>query len=280
MLKEIKLEQGSDEWLNFRMLHRMASETPILMGLSSYQTLDELRSIKLGKRTKVNDAMRNGQEQEIVARDLYSQFYEPMRPAVFVDREYGCSVDGINIDGDVLLEIKTPYYNCRTSERWILAEQNKTTAADYAQIQHQLMVTGAQYCDLMIFDYKTEDYILVKVMPDVMFWKNIKAAWDSFWPSIQSSQEGHLIVAAEAYKLAQQKHEEAQARLEEAKALLLSLVSNDHFYGGGVEVKKLERKGVIDWKAVQEQHLLGVDVEPFRKTPSTYFDIRIVKAKT
>ena len=34
MPQEVILTQGSQEWLDFRILHRMASETPAVMGLS------------------------------------------------------------------------------------------------------------------------------------------------------------------------------------------------------------------------------------------------------
>ena len=181
---EMQLEQGSAEWLAFRKLHRMASETPAILGVSPYQKPNAIAKAKLGTdKIFVNDAMRNGLYQEQFARKAYQERYELIRPAVFVDGDYGASLDGINIDLDVIWEVKTPKDGI-ASERWQLALKDQLTPYDLAQVQHQLMVTQAKRCDFCVWDYENQKFILVQVKPDKKYWKQIKKAWDKFYETL------------------------------------------------------------------------------------------------
>lgn len=180
---ELTLEQGSVEWLEARRRRRMASETPAVMGLSPYQKESAVRAAKRGARNFVNAAMRKGARAEPVARAAYASRYCSMRPAVFVSGDYGASLDGINDAGDLILEIKVPYQG-RDSDRWKMAHAGRVPAHDYAQIQHQLMVTGAAAAHFWVWDDDTRDGVLVQVTPAPRFWDRIVEAWDEFWPTI------------------------------------------------------------------------------------------------
>lgn len=181
---EVKLEQGSQEWLDFRRLHRMASETPVIMGLSPYQKPNSIRKAKLnGTNVFVNDAMRQGIEQEPFARQAYEQKYELIRPAVFQDDDYAASLDGINMDNDLIWECKTPK-NGFESERATLALKGEVTPYDFAQVQHQLMVTKASVCHFCVWDAVKQEFILVEIYPDKKYWLSIHKAWDDFWDTL------------------------------------------------------------------------------------------------
>jgi putative phage-type endonuclease len=180
---ELTLEQGSHEWLEARRQRRMASETPAVMGLSPYQKESAVRAAKRGARNFVNAAMRKGARAEPVARAAYASRYGAMRPAVFINGDYGASLDGINETGDLILEIKVPYQG-RESDRWKMAWAGRVPSHDYAQIQHQLMVTGAAAAHFWVWDDDARQGVLVQVTPSPRFWDRIREAWDAFWPTI------------------------------------------------------------------------------------------------
>lgn len=276
MRLEMQLRQGSEEWLAFRRNHRMASETPAIMGLSSYQTPADVRAAKLGKSVFVNQAMRQGSAQEPFARAAYSELHEHMRPAVYFEGGYGCSLDGINLDEDVILEIKTPYKTPTQSERWKAAERNELIPADNAQVQHQLMVSGAAVAHFMVWAADTGQHIMVQVAPNPDYWNTIRAAWDAFWPTLSVRDDAPWVTAAAEYIEAKAVADVATVKADAAKAVLVSLAVGEFSQGGGVEVNKVNRIGAVDWAAIQKKHLPELDVETFRKGGTGYFAVKVL----
>src|SRR5438105_377121 len=68
----MKLVQGSAEWHEHRRKHRNASETPVVLGVSPWQTPYQLWQAKLGLvRPEVTSAMLRGTELEPAARAVY-----------------------------------------------------------------------------------------------------------------------------------------------------------------------------------------------------------------
>lgn len=275
MREEIKLEQGTEEWLEFRRHHRMASETAAIMGLSDYSSPADVRNAKRGKSIADNAPMRQGREQEPIARAAYESEYEPMRPAIYVHGDYGCSLDGINIDEDVILEIKTPFKNAQQSPRWKAAIDGYLLPPDEVQVQHQLMVSGAKLAHFWVWDAVKQEGILVPVLPNPHHWEKIKAAWDEFWPSLAERDDKPWQLAAQQYIEAKKRADETSAALAEAKANMVSLATGDYSHGAGVEVKQVSRIGTIDWQSVQRQLLPDANLEPFRKKGTEYFEVRV-----
>jgi putative phage-type endonuclease len=187
MPEVVGLEQGTPEWLEFRRCLRMASETPGLLGLSKYTTperviVNKIRCVEVEQ----TPAMAHGHEQEPLARAWYNDaFGELMRPAVWQLGQYGASLDGINLAGDRLLEIKSPWRNPRESERWLAAEQGKWTEADYAQVQHQLYVSEAKAADLVIWDWASEEGLVIEILPDMAYWQIIWRVWNKYEKELQ-----------------------------------------------------------------------------------------------
>src|SRR5262249_17463509 len=115
----VKLVQGSPEWHEHRKAHRNASETPAVLGCSPWVTRHQLWLQRTGRaEQQINPAMRRGSELEPVARRAYEQLtglvFEPL---VLVDGEYSASLDGITLDGELMLEIKCPVKGT-DSELW------------------------------------------------------------------------------------------------------------------------------------------------------------------
>ena len=65
----MKLDQGSPEWLAHRAKYRNASETPVVLGVSPWQTPYQLWLEKKGRAERpVTFPMQRGKELEAAAR--------------------------------------------------------------------------------------------------------------------------------------------------------------------------------------------------------------------
>jgi putative phage-type endonuclease len=142
----IDLEQGTEEWLDWRHSGIGASEASTVMGDNRFQSPSELLYQKKNKiNTEPNEKMRLGTSLEPEARDLYiEETGMQIEPLCLQSKEYSwliASMDGITDDYSHIVEIK-----CGKSAYW---QANKGTVPSYyyGQLQHQLMITGLDYVD-------------------------------------------------------------------------------------------------------------------------------------
>ena len=86
----IRLEQGSEAWYQYRLLHRNASETAAVMGLCPWLTPYSLWEIKTGRRRQqVTYPMKRGIELEPLARAAYeADTGMIVEPVVIGDGDY------------------------------------------------------------------------------------------------------------------------------------------------------------------------------------------------
>lgn len=274
-MKRVELEQGSPEWLEWRRGMAMASETSAVMGINPYQGPEQIRAAKRGlDKNYMNDAMRRGHEQEPLAREAYERDTgELFEPAVYELDGYGASVDGINMDGDTILEIKSPVKG-RQSERFEATLEGAINDYDYIQCQHQLMVTGAKRCVFLV--WSGDEYVTKEIFPAPNIWEGIKHAWEEFWPTVAARDDDEWAEAAHAYREAKKAADEAATSLSEAKKRLIDL-SGGYSYGEGVRVKQVERAGQIDWKKVQQDKLADADLDQYRKAGSVFYQVEVVE---
>ena len=174
----VKLVQGSAEWHEHRRKYRNASETPVVLGVSPWQTPYQLFQHKLGLvEPEVTPAMLRGTQLEPAARAAYEQLTGlVMQPLVLLDGEYSASLDGLTLGGERILEVKCPVKG-RDSTLWATVEAGRLPEQYAWQVQHQLMVTRADVADVFVFD-GTEG-IIFPVAPDPSAWPRIHEAWDS-----------------------------------------------------------------------------------------------------
>ena len=144
MSQIVQLVQGSEAWHAHRRGLRNASETPAVLGLSPWVTPYQLWLLKTGRAEQaVNSAMQRGTALEPLARHAYEvETGLVMQPLVLQDGLYSASLDGMTLDGDLIVEFKVPYKG-QASALWQAVEAGDVPAHYAAQIQHQLMVSGA-----------------------------------------------------------------------------------------------------------------------------------------
>jgi hypothetical protein len=171
-----------------------------------------------------------------------------------------------------VLEIKAPYKG-RESELWKAIEAGRVPEYYGWQIEHQLMVAGAQRAHLWVFDGK--EGLLLEIAARTDRWQEIRSAWDQYVTYLESDTPPPLSErdtrvrddqewrqAAARYLVAKQQSEVSAAALDEAKAALVSLASHPSESGCGVSVSQFWKRGAVDYKKVPA--LKDVDLEKYR----------------
>jgi putative phage-type endonuclease len=271
----VRVTQGSLEWHEHRRRYRNASETPVVLGVSPWKTPYQLWQEKLGLvQPAVTAAMVHGGELEPAARAAYEgRTGFVMQPLVLLDGEYSASLDGVTIGGDRIVEIKCPYKG-QSSALWQAVEGGGHLPKHYQlQVQHQLMVSGAEIADVFIFD--GSDGILVEVLPDPTAWPRIHEGWDTFAEYVATKaapplcdrdkrvrEDAEWLSAAAHYLDIKLAAEQAQEALTEAKERLVALATHTSETGGRVTVTRFWKAGVIEYKRIPQ--LQGVDLEQYR----------------
>src|SRR5262249_2370549 len=113
----------------------------------------------------IGDDMLRGMEDEILARQLYAEYFAPVEEVGFVTNDewgftIGCSPDAL-IGEDGLLEVKS-----RRQKFQVGTIIDETMPDDYAiQVQTELLVTGRAWCDFVSYSGGLP-MIPIRVYPD------------------------------------------------------------------------------------------------------------------
>lgn len=269
-MKTIELEQGSEQWLEWRRAKRMASETPVVTHRSPYQNWDGLRKVKRGQNVKQTSAMAHGHQFEHEAR-LWAASETGLMfiPAIVEDGEYGASLDGI--DGDCILEVKCPKSG-RGSDTWDFAERGLIRPDYDDQIIHQLAVSGAALAFYCVYDAETKRGTMIERTPDLDAWKRIQSAWDEFWlwhltdepdPAKNTRTDDVWRANAMLFTAAKRQADYFAKLADERRNALIALAEGKSACGFGVKLTSFEKQGSIDYKKAATD--AGLDVEQYRK---------------
>ena len=270
--------QRSEEWYAWRRAGIGSSDAAAILGCDPFKTAYQLWEEKTGRRRHdvVTEAMQRGIDLEGDARTAYeTDVNKVVQPSTHTHQKFEwmrASVDGMTIDGGLLVEIKCPG---ETSYDAVRAE---VPAHYIAQIQHQLAVTGAVAADLWVWHPERGGFIRTFV-PDLDYIKHLIAAEQTFWNLVQrdtpppmSEKDVHTrddqswTEAAAIFIEAETRLTETKNLYDAARQALLSLCNGYGIVeGSGVRVTTFERKGNVDYSKIPQ--LKGVDLEPFRKSP-------------
>lgn len=285
MTTRIYLEQGSADWLAHRQQYRNASETPAVMGASPWMTPYQLWELRTGRRQQeVTYPMERGLRLERPARAAYEALTgRVVQPITLVEGDYSASLDGLTFDGSLLLEIKSPVRGAG-STLWEQVSQGEVPEHYRLQVQHQLMVSGAEQAELFVYDEDLGKGIALPIHPDPASHEAIRAAWDRFMPHIEEDTPPELterdrlvrddpawLAAAEAFAQRKSALDAAKAELDQARSALLELADHPGVTGGGVTVTRYFKKGAVDYRKAATD--AGVDLEAYRKAGTT--DVRV-----
>lgn len=270
----IQLKQGSQAWLDYRRTMRNATETAAVLGESPWTSQYQLWLQKTGRSVvAVTAAMQHGTDMEPLARSAYeAQSGNIMQPLVLQDGAYSASLDGMNLEGDLILEVKCPYKG-RDSALWKEVAAGHVPGHYWLQVQHQLLVAGAALADFWVFD--GQQGLLLPVERDETAMERIKHGWDVFQTYLDADtpppltdadtvirEDGAWSMAARALSEAKAAADSADALLAQAREALVALALHPRETGAGVSVTRFWKAGAVAYAKVPE--LQGLDLSAYR----------------
>lgn len=196
------MEQRTDDWEKWRRQGIGASDAPIIMGVSPWTTRKQLWEQKLGISPpfKGNWATERGNRLEPVARAAYElEFARDMPPRLVEHKDHPwmrASLDGFNEIDNIVLEIKIPGKKSHEC-----AKKGKIPDCYYAQVQHQLFVTGAKEAHYYSY-YNTApkdcpevwEGVNVVTTIDEEYCKKLFELEKEFWECVQSKTPPKILL--------------------------------------------------------------------------------------
>ncbi|MFO7685079.1 MAG: YqaJ viral recombinase family protein [Desulfobacterales bacterium] len=179
----IELDQSTDEWLSWRRGGIGASDAPVVMGLSPWQTDQELLLLKTGQQVErpANGAMLRGKRLEPLARLAYVQHTGiDVAPVCVQSQEHSwlrASLDGLSTDNRHVVEIKCPGERDHS-----LAASGSVPEKYFPQLQHILAVTGL--AEIFYWSFRFEHTALLKVERDEAFISRLLEKEIDFWTRV------------------------------------------------------------------------------------------------
>lgn len=181
-MQEHKIIQGTPEWHEFRSRHLNASDSPAMMGESPYKTRDELlREKATGVAVDVSEETQrrfdDGHRFEALARPLAEKIIgEELYPVVGSNGKFAASFDGMTMLGDVIFEHKT--LNAALA---VISPGEQLPLHYRIQMEHQLMVSGAEKCLFMASKWDGGDQLIESrhwwYFPDLLLREGIVFGW-------------------------------------------------------------------------------------------------------
>lgn len=289
-MEKVNLEQGSQEWLDYRTNMFNASEAGAVMRCvpNSWKVRNqaELFELKKGNRVvEVNEAMIRGNDLEPVARDHFNTLIgKEFLPAVYKKGRYSASLDGITGDESEILEIKCPMY--RGVTKWIDTDESLIDIAPYYfwQVVHQMYVCHkAQMIHFFVFD-GLEGIYLQSYSRDFLapYFDPLISAWEMFAnyfdrdakpPKGFDPTDNAFEMYAETYLLALEDLDRQKSLVNELRDDLIRNYGEIH--AKGIKISKQTRKGAVNYAHEDiKKALSGLDLDDYRKKATTSWVIR------
>lgn len=251
------LTQQTTAWLEWRRGKIGASDAPIILGVSPWKTRYQLWLEKSGKtplESGTNYQQQRGIDLEPKARAFYELYNDCDMPPTLVEHSQypflAASMDGYNHDLRRGLEIKCPG---KADHDTALA--GKIPDKYWPQVQHQLLVTGAEQIDYVSFD--GERGTIVEVKPDREYMAMLLNEEMKFWALVQQGiapelseqdfkeiTDPALIEKFQRWRDCKLRHMQIDEMLERYKSEILEHVDHPRIRCAGVQVVK-NKKGVV-----------------------------------
>ena len=181
----VNVPQGSAEWHAFRATKFTASDASAMLGYSKYKTRDQLLQEKFsGVSEEVSAAMQaifdKGHKTEAMARELLeAELSDELYPVTGHSSEQqniAASLDGMDMMGKFLFEHKL--WNEKLAD-FILAS-NDLPDTHWPQVEQQLYVSGADYCEFVVSDGTKAKRVIHKYFPQGERLKSVLSGWKQF----------------------------------------------------------------------------------------------------
>lgn len=283
-MKHHQLKQGSPEWIEHRAKFKNASDTPVIMGLSKYKTRTQFMNERAtGEAEQVSDAVQSrfddGHRYEALARPVAEIIVgKDLWPVTGTDGEYGASFDGLTMNEDIAFEHKTLNDDLRDvfADIETRAPEYRENSGDLldkmyqVQMEHQLMVSGAEQCLFMASKWDVNGNMLEEkhtwYLPNPELRKEIIDAWTQFDIDMETHQvvevverpQGEavlelpaLFIQATGAIIASNMKEFGEALAERMKQARSVVLTSDQDFANAKTLAKNIRDGIVQIKAAK-----------------------------
>ncbi len=186
-MRYVRLQQGSAHWEAWCRGGIGSSDAAAIMGVSPWQTARQLWEVLTERAVpeKPNFAMRRGRRLEPMARRLYEErtgcLMEPCCVLHARQDWLRASLDGLDLSGTLVLEIKVPHVQAHR-----LALRGQVPECWWPQVQHQLAVTEAARLHYVSYSENREfgpheQLAVVEVAPDPVYQARLLHVEWCFW---------------------------------------------------------------------------------------------------
>ena len=284
------LQQRSEDWFTARRGRVTASSAGAILGYSPHATrADVMRRMvrayhQAPQEFTGNIATQWGDFHEATARAEYEmQTGREVRACGFFmfSGWLGASPDGL-VNNDGMVEFKCPFSLRKGGNFKSLREQMHY----YAQVQVQLFVVGAQWCDF--FQWAPHGTMLERVERDEAFLDEALPDLYAFWCEFRSelANEEHLmdkfeIIDTVAMRALVDQYVNVTTELqyleERKKQLLADIVAGakeKNAIVSGHKLTKVTREGSVKYAEVVKSQLPDLDLSPWRGKPSEYWVLK------
>jgi len=276
------MKQRTQEWIDMRKNHIMASDAPVIVGVSPWRTQNQLwrEKLGLGPAQQENSAMRHGIEREQDSRLAYQVYTGiSVEPDIVFNpniKYMGASLDGISRKKKRMVELKNP-----GEKDHQIAQSGKIPEKYIPQVQHQLACVEHLGIDIgHYFSFRNGDMALVEFEKDQEYLDYLQKEEKEFWDMMVNFKEPALTdrdyqdmsessiwkeissrCISRYSKIKDLKNED-----EEDRKILKEICNEQNAQGHGIKYTRFMRKGSIDYSKIPQ--LKDVDLEVYRGNPS------------
>lgn len=187
----INVVQGTPAWHAHRARHWNASDAPAMLGCSPYKTREALLRERATGIAKEHDESTQrlfdgGHRSEALARPLAEELIgQELFPVTGSEGPYSASFDGVTMDETTLFEHKSLNNELRNVMPSAAGASVEELPLHYrAQMEHQLLVSGAQRVLFMATQWTGDDVLVEKrwcwYEPDPELRDKIVRGWEQF----------------------------------------------------------------------------------------------------
>jgi len=291
----VDLEQGTQEWLEWRKTGITASEIAAILGLSPYKTpwavWAEKTGLVLPEDLSKNPLVAAGVAQEDAARQAFEQKHDDLLLPVCVESTkypfLKASLDGLSQDNEPV-ELKVP-----STSTWDKVnadgENSEAYKLYFPQVQHQMLVTGASRGWLVFYRDGELREFCIELDPGMgaaiisvakAFWQSIvdgkepvkDPERDVFHPN--DDERAQWEPAAQSWLECSAEIKTLEQRLKEIKAeqtkqlgIMKSLMGTFmHAEASGLKVTRFPVRGTVDYdRLMADKGISPEELETYRK---------------
>lgn len=261
-----------NEFQEFRFCGLGGSDAAALMGVHPWKTEYSLWEEKVFRieKTKSNAAMEHGKRMEEPTRKKLEEKYNvALFPQSWIDKEnawFRGNVDGVAIDGSLMVEIKNP-----SSKAIHLQVKNDKVIPEYyfPQCQWYLGLAETQGYDfetILYASHFSDDLFDLQIAKDPAYISELAERGEAFWDKVLNFEPPEMtdrdkMAIAKAGKTKAERLSEVIRLLDELedekdklKGDLIDLSDGKSCAGFGISLTKYAEKGRIDWAKWQKDH--------------------------